>query len=738
LLKDERIKSIGVIVNRVRVAASVAAKLESLGVEVRLITGRMRGEDRQSVLNEIDQRITSGVKVSSQNRPFVVVATQTIEVGADFDFDLIVTECASIDALIQRFGRADRLGNLDSRLPMRDRPSNVIIGSDRSIGSDDPVYRTAMGSTWSWLRDRDTDFGFTNLKAALPDGTEREQMSVPPVKYPILLSTHMARLIRTSRTPDADIDIAPFLHGFRLGEDADVEIVWRADLSEQLLHEADERGRGVAEPVVAEEVMDLIAAVPLSRGESLSVPISQARSWLRREGPSEAEVEADRELNDVEGSAMPGERPRGWMRPVIRWRGDDSIVTTNSGHLRPGDTVVVPAHYGGISNGTWDPLNTDTVPDVAFAAGLKAGRFRLRLSPALLVPKNRVKESGPTGEDLSQAEIHHLRRNELLLDVDADTDLAPDRIPTPTPTPGYVEAIEADPVTILRDWLEQAPSKFRFDEQVLACLHELWKELSIANIHVVASEWGPVYVLSDKVPTAANLNDEIDSEPGRSCNTGSMYELDRHLDDVKRWADRLSQACGLEPAYVSDLAKAGELHDLGKADPRFQSILREGQVAAGQPPLAKSAIPAQDRSRSARAGNQSGYPPGLRHELASVALLLEGGADPIPGAFDPVLVKYLIASHHGYSRPFAPVQLDRQSVQIKYDGKAGSLSVSSDHQLGVLGSELPEDFWDLVEHYGYFGLAWLETILRLADHGASREIDRTQTNPVRPSKGSQK
>ena len=46
--------------------------------------------------------------MNNSSEACLVVSTQVVEVSLDISFDLMITECASLDALIQRFGRINR------------------------------------------------------------------------------------------------------------------------------------------------------------------------------------------------------------------------------------------------------------------------------------------------------------------------------------------------------------------------------------------------------------------------------------------------------------------------------------------------------------------------------------------------------------------------------------------------------------------------------------------------------
>ena len=107
-----------------------------------------------------------------------------------------------------------------------------------------------------------------------------------------------------------------------------------------------------------------------------------------------------------------------------------------------------------------------------------------------------------------------------------------------------------------------------------------------------------------------------------------------------------------------------------------------------------------------------------RHEIMSVAMLASS-PDALAGAHDRDLILHLIGTHHGWGRPLLPVEADEDPQELEYQFEGRILSSPTDLSEGSLALDMADRFWRLIERYGYHGLAWLEAILRLADHRQS-------------------
>jgi len=51
-----------------------------------------------------------------EGKSFILVATQVIEVSLDISFDFMITECAPLESLVQRFGRVNRYQNRSEKV----------------------------------------------------------------------------------------------------------------------------------------------------------------------------------------------------------------------------------------------------------------------------------------------------------------------------------------------------------------------------------------------------------------------------------------------------------------------------------------------------------------------------------------------------------------------------------------------------------------------------------------------
>jgi len=70
-----------------------------------LLHSRFRRKDKANLESEIKAKYNNNVG------PCIIVATQVIEVSLDISFDMMITEAAPLDSLVQRFGRINRIRN---------------------------------------------------------------------------------------------------------------------------------------------------------------------------------------------------------------------------------------------------------------------------------------------------------------------------------------------------------------------------------------------------------------------------------------------------------------------------------------------------------------------------------------------------------------------------------------------------------------------------------------------------
>lgn len=92
------------VCNRVADAQQLYEQLEDQYpfTEKMLIHSRYKRGDRASLEKQLIEEFNTSAEAC------IVVSTQVVEVSLDISFDLMITACAPIDALIQRFGRVNR------------------------------------------------------------------------------------------------------------------------------------------------------------------------------------------------------------------------------------------------------------------------------------------------------------------------------------------------------------------------------------------------------------------------------------------------------------------------------------------------------------------------------------------------------------------------------------------------------------------------------------------------------
>ena len=227
----------------------------------------------------------------------------------------------------------------------------------------------------------------------------------------------------------------------------------------------------------------------------------------------------------------------------------------------------------------------------------------------------------------------------------------------------------------------------------------------------------PVQIVSVGSSSAENAY----GEDWRSCQNKPVA-LNDHLGHVADQADKLCVGVG-ETSHRGIVVRAGRWHDLGKAHEVFDTTMHACDRA-----------PAGFLAKSPCKGHHSRK--FFRHELASML----GWVTQHDGEANADLIAYLILAHHGkvrMSMRAMPAEEADEGVKrfargvwesdilpaLDFDGehsdeitlKLALMEIGEGEQ----GASWTERTLRLLDNYGPFKLAWLETLVRLADWRAS-------------------
>ena len=289
--------------------------------ETILLTGRTREREaksvREQILSRVDGMAADRSLAEPRTRHLIVVATQTLEVGADVDAEYLVTETCGVRALTQRLGRVNRLGRFEhARTVLVHMPPH---GSTRRSGKGShgwPVYGAEPEAVLARLtKARDSATGSVGLSPRVIS----EVLGVPrdkPGRAPEILNGLLWEWTKTTTPPLGEAPVEPYFSGISAA-DYSVSVIWRAHIPKE--------GQRLWPRCSADEVV--------------AVPIREVRNALREAGD------------------------------VQRLAADQiTIESAQTRDLRPGDIIVLRSDQGLLDDFGWNPDATSLVFDMSILA----------------------------------------------------------------------------------------------------------------------------------------------------------------------------------------------------------------------------------------------------------------------------------------------------------------------------------------------------------------------------------
>ena len=706
--------AVAVVANTVRTARAIFKALPKESEKI-LLTGRMRALDRDAILERHIARFRAENRAVG-DAPLFVVATQCIEVGADFDFDAMATELAPLDCLRQRFGRLNRLGaRAESPAAIVWAKSDLKTTEKRLSLTEKrlPFYGAATRETAGYLQKQAVD-GAVDFGVFAQQEQKAPLECFAPTQCPApLLPAYLKMWFSTNPRPSADPTPSLFLRGEP--SPAEAQIVWRADAPLDL--DASKKTTKIWRA-------NLIESPPAS-GETLSLPLWAARRWLAGGGFDGAG------LSDIEGGENNSKaRAKTEAMRVIRWRGDETDIVAGD-NINDGDVVVVAAAFGGCDEWGFNPQAKGPVEDLAEAAALAAKRRKVsarfcraldgdnweRIKKWAQTVGNRPREedaarlAAVVGKERAAAvEILRAARDLRLLSLSKKGDYENGFcVSGILVSARFGLALDGDNWERVREWAQTVGNRpRRKDAERLAVV--VGKERAAAA--EILREMREMRLLP--------VGEKGDCEDGfcvsgtlpRARESAGLVSLEDHSQAVKKQARRFVAALPLPKRWKRAVELAAEWHDAGKAAPSFQAILECDQAGV----WAKSKHP----PRGDRFGD--------RHEFISVRLAEKSEAFRKMPRDDFNLALWLVGVHHGHGRVLPRPPLDAKARARKESVIWRSTQIDLPHRLAEVGEGWASRATRLLRDIDPWELALLESIVRLADIVRSRREGKGESD----------
>jgi CRISPR-associated endonuclease/helicase Cas3 len=367
-----------VFIEKPEKAAAFAKRLEKDNCSVKLMTGTMRGFERDSLTTDptFKQFLTPAVPAE----PVWLVATSAGEVGVNLTCERLITELGTADHLLQRFGRLNRFGG--------DKGEAHVVFV--------PQKEERLLKTLDYLRSLDGDVSCRHVwEHPAPEDAVSERPAFARLE-PWLIESWAQTTYHDREMPKVQF----WLHGKDDSDPPQAELVWRSDVKQIIDWGLD-----------PEEIERILQYYPIRPHERLREPASRILKKLE-------------ELGDKLGDQLGKTR-------MIRVDSDGSADIVRLVDVKTGDidnsTLILPDTLGTLENGMFRPEPRPDGPseyDVADREPYgKRRRFLIKENTWTQVPSGEVREDDSDRSALAKyAEMEGLKAPLIIRSPDEQED----------------------------------------------------------------------------------------------------------------------------------------------------------------------------------------------------------------------------------------------------------------------------------------------------------------------------